>query len=299
MAAKRVEWQYHRTRLRTPCNFMASLTMTFARKRIKVYSSSGRTWMSCLSEWKRLGIGLASRLALRLASSCFSSTPIVGLPEIKASESATDTTIQCLSLFQATGIDFFYSIYQYCSSYSHQKRDPWIEISRLQVHKKDFWREGHECMEKCMQGNSFFDWFTCRLHTREGEAFWSANSADPTTHGGYEKIWKLLFPTEKNIIVDCIYRPPNQYTAMFIDNFDNIFALISKDKKHCYVMRDFNLDLLRYNHHVPTQEFIDSLFSHVFLPLISNPTCLTSCSATLVTTYSPTALNIMLSVGLF
>ncbi|RMX42343.1 hypothetical protein pdam_00014649 [Pocillopora damicornis] len=40
--------------------------------------------MSCLSEWKRLGIGLASRLALRLASSCFSSTPIVGLPEIKA-----------------------------------------------------------------------------------------------------------------------------------------------------------------------------------------------------------------------
>ena len=89
--SKRVE--YHRTRLRTPCNFMASLTMTFARKRIKVYSSSGRTWMSCLSEWKRLGIGLASRLALRLASSCFSSTPIVGLPEIKASESATDTTI--------------------------------------------------------------------------------------------------------------------------------------------------------------------------------------------------------------
>ena len=111
--------------------------------------------------------------------------------------------------------------------------------------------------------------------------------------------WKLLFPTEKNIIVDCIYRPPNQYTTMFIDNFDNIFLLISKDKKHCYVMRDFNLDLLRYNHHVPTQEFIDSLFSHVFLPLISNPTCLTSCSATLLTTYSPTALNIMLSVGLF
>ena len=204
-----------------------------------------------------------------------------------------------LASFKPQELIFFYSIYQYCSSYSHQKRDPWIEISRLQVHKKDFWREGHECMEKCMQGNSFFDWFTCRLHTREGEAFWSANSADPTTHGGYEKIWKLLFPTEKNIIVDCIYRPPNQYTAMFIDNFDNIFSLISKDKKHCYVMRDFNLDLLRYNHHVPTQEFIDSLFSHVFLPLISNPTCLTSCSATLVTTYSPTALNIMLSVGLF
>ena len=110
---------------------------------------------------------------------------------------------------------------------------------------------------------------------------------------------EVIVPHGKNIIVDCIYRPPNQYTAMFIYNFDNIFSLISTDKKHCYVMRDFNLDLLRYNHHVPTQEFINSLFSHVFLPLISNPTCLTSCSAALLTTYSPTALNIMLSVGLF
>ena len=44
----------------------------------------------------------------------------------------------------------------------------------------------------------------------------------------------------------------------------------------------FNLDLLQYNHHVPTQEFIDSLFSHAFFPLISNPTRLTSYSATLI-----------------
>ena len=47
-------------------------------------------------------------------------------------------------------------------------------------------------------------------------------------------------------------------------------------------MGDFNLDLLQYNHHVPTQEFIDSLFSHAFFPLISNPTRLTSYSATLI-----------------
>ena len=32
-------------------------------------------------------------------------------------------------------------------------------------------------------------------------------------------------------------------------------------------MGDLNLDLLQYNHHVPTQEFIDSLFSHAFPPL--------------------------------
>ena len=91
-----------------------------------------------------------------------------------------------------------------------------------------------------------------------------------------------MFPTEKNIIVGYVYRPPNQNTAMFIDKFNNVLSLISKDNKHCYVMGDFNQDLLQYNHQVPTQEFIDSLSSHAFLPLIFNPTRLTSYSATLI-----------------
>ena len=47
-------------------------------------------------------------------------------------------------------------------------------------------------------------------------------------------------------------------------------------------MGDFNLDLLQYNHHTPTQEFIVILFSHAFIPLISNPTRLTSYYATLI-----------------
>ena len=45
---------------------------------------------------------------------------------------------------------------------------------------------------------------------------------------------------------------------------------------------DFNLDLLQYNQHTPTPEFIDTFFSHAFIPLISNPTRLTSYSSTLI-----------------
>ena len=45
---------------------------------------------------------------------------------------------------------------------------------------------------------------------------------------------------------------------MLIDKFNNILSLISKDNKHCYVMVDFNLDLLQYNHRVPTQEYSDN-----------------------------------------
>ena len=48
------------------------------------------------------------------------------------------------------------------------------------------------------------------------------------------------------------------------------------------MLGDFNLDLLQYDRHLATQEFVDSLFSHAFIPLISNPTRLTSHSATLI-----------------
>ena len=47
-------------------------------------------------------------------------------------------------------------------------------------------------------------------------------------------------------------------------------------------MGDFNLDLFQYNYHTPTQEFFDTSFSHGFIPLISNPTRLTSYSETLI-----------------
>ena len=93
---------------------------------------------------------------------------------------------------------------------------------------------------------------------------------------------EITVPHGKNIIVGFVYRPPNQNTALFLDKFNDILSRISKDNKQCYVMGDFNLDLLQYNHHTPTQEFIDTLFSHAFIPLISNPTRLTSYSATLI-----------------
>ena len=47
-------------------------------------------------------------------------------------------------------------------------------------------------------------------------------------------------------------------------------------------MGDFNLDLLRYEEHAVTQEFIDSLFSYMFIPIITRPTRLTAHTATLI-----------------
>ena len=52
--------------------------------------------------------------------------------------------------------------------------------------------------------------------------------------------------------------------------------------KSVFLLGDFNVDQLKYDHHAPTSEFLDSLSSHVFLPHIIQPTRVTSNSKTLI-----------------
>ena len=60
---------------------------------------------------------------------------------------------------------------------------------------------------------------------------------------------EIQVPNGKNIIVGTIYRPPNQNLEAFFDKFNSIMSIISKDNKRCYLMGDFNLDLLQYEKH--------------------------------------------------
>ena len=61
-----------------------------------------------------------------------------------------------------------------------------------------------------------------------------------------------------------------------------LLAKISKEPKSCYLLGDFNFDLLKYQQHSSTSKFLDCMFSHSFLPLISQPTRITSHTATLI-----------------
>ena len=42
---------------------------------------------------------------------------------------------------------------------------------------------------------------------------------------------EITVPFGKNIIVGCVYRPPNQNTALFLDKFNDILSRISEDNK--------------------------------------------------------------------
>ena len=75
---------------------------------------------------------------------------------------------------------------------------------------------------------------------------------------------------------------------MYLDEFNDIYLnplldKISKESKSIFLLgNDFNVDLLKYDHHAPINEFHDSLSSHLSLPHIIQPIKVTSNSKTLI-----------------
>ena len=91
---------------------------------------------------------------------------------------------------------------------------------------------------------------------------------------------EIIRPKLSNIIIGNIYRPPNSNMQMFIDKMNTIMSKVTNEQKECLLLGDFNIDLLRYNQQHITNDFLDTMFSHSFLPTINRPTRITSHTAT-------------------
>jgi len=106
---------------------------------------------------------------------------------------------------------------------------------------------------------------------------------DINNHNIMESVFiELLKTNESNVIIGTIYRPPNADIDLFISKLNELLTKISKEQKTCYLLGDFNLDLLKYHEHAYTNDFLDTIFSHCFMPLINHPTRITSHTATLI-----------------
>ena len=51
------------------------------------------------------------------------------------------------------------------------------------------------------------------------------------------------------------------------------------ESKVCYLIGDYNIDLLNIESHGPTSDYNDTMYSNGFIPLISRPTTITNSSA--------------------
>ena len=88
-------------------------------------------------------------------------------------------------------------------------------------------------------------------------------------------------PKSKNIIVCCAYRHPDTEASKFTVYLESTLSKMDKSKIIC-IMRDFNINLLNYEFHSNTDEFINSLVSHHLLPHILQPTRVTDHSVTTI-----------------
>ena len=86
----------------------------------------------------------------------------------------------------------------------------------------------------------------------------------------------------KNVIVGIIYRPPSSKFKDFKNDLKTILTKLDKSNKPCYIMGDFNIDLLKYECCNYSNNFFNQLSSSGYVPLITKPTRITRSTATLI-----------------
>ena len=82
-------------------------------------------------------------------------------------------------------------------------------------------------------------------------------------------------------------KPITKKLAEFHNQFVllTMFTLIEKantENKYCFLLGDFNINLLNYDTHTQTEDFINTLNSYFFEPHIIKPTRITDHTATLI-----------------
>ena len=94
--------------------------------------------------------------------------------------------------------------------------------------------------------------------------------------------------SKANIIVGCIYRNPimdlNEFNCYYLNP---LLEKLAKEQKTLFLVGDFNVDLLKYEQHKVTNEFLDCLSPNVFLAYIIQPTRITSLQSLLLTIFFP------------
>ena len=94
---------------------------------------------------------------------------------------------------------------------------------------------------------------------------------------------QISTPTGKEIIIGNVYRPPkmlvNDLTA-FLESFES--AIRNVNCINCIIAGDFNINLLELNTKPKYREYVETVLSEGFCPVISYPTRISDTSATLI-----------------
>ena len=63
-------------------------------------------------------------------------------------------------------------------------------------------------------------------------------------------------------VIGVVYRPPNSNDVQFNETLEDILAQISR--MPCYIMGDYNIDLLKHELQQPTEKFLKPCFQSLY-----------------------------------
>ena len=86
--------------------------------------------------------------------------------------------------------------------------------------------------------------------------------------------------SSRKVLIGVVYRPPGTSLKDFNDTLESILSTV--DRRFCYLLGDWNMNLLAYDSHNDTTSCIDTLYSYGYSPLINRPTRVTNSSATII-----------------
>ena len=99
----------------------------------------------------------------------------------------------------------------------------------------------------------------------------------------FETVWvEVENNNDKNYLFCCAYRHPSSDIETFTEYLQVTLSHPSVFNKQVFILGDFNIDLLNYNSHTPTTNYVNFFFSKQFLPYIIHPSRVSGNSASLI-----------------
>ena len=85
----------------------------------------------------------------------------------------------------------------------------------------------------------------------------------------------------RNVLVGVIYRSHESIDS-FNTDMDQILQILGTENKNCYMLGDYNIDLLKEETTRSISDFLDLIYSHHIIPSVTKPTRITETSATII-----------------
>ena len=88
----------------------------------------------------------------------------------------------------------------------------------------------------------------------------------------FETVWIEIEDSKtRNVLCCCAYRHPSSDISIFNDHIEDVISKLETENKLIYIVGDFNTDLLKYENHTLTSDFINMITTYQLQPLILHP----------------------------